>query len=255
MLLPALSSAREKARSIRCFSNQRQIMVDYKIAVDEGEGKLDGPEALDWKIRNLGKGEVWLCPSLRLDTTLPGMPGHVYAEVSWLYRDYASILHPERWREMGIDVSQVATGFRAGGYALNGWLIRPHRSYGYEREIHFVRSPDWHLHHEFILESRIRSPTMTPLLVDAVYPIVYPRITDNPAVITIRNGRKELGGHGMELVALPRHGSGSPKHFAGERTTLPGSANVGFYDGHIERVRLPRLWDLHWHNNYPTTFP
>ena len=31
---------------------------------------------------------------------------------------------------------------------------------------------------------------------------------------------------------------------------LPGAINVSFYDGHVETVKLERLWSLHWHKNY-----
>jgi prepilin-type N-terminal cleavage/methylation domain-containing protein len=46
LLLPALSSAWEKARSIRCMSNQRQIVLDIKMAVDEDSFVL-GMEILE----------------------------------------------------------------------------------------------------------------------------------------------------------------------------------------------------------------
>jgi prepilin-type N-terminal cleavage/methylation domain-containing protein/prepilin-type processing-associated H-X9-DG protein len=257
LLLPALSRAREKARSVRCMSNQRQIVMDFKMTVDEGEGNLDGLSSLEWRIRNLGKGAVWLCPSLRLNTNLPGeTPGWAFAEYSWFYRNYSSILFSEAWRDLGIDINQVASEFRAGGYALNGWVARSNRSYGYEREVHFVRPPDWHLHHHFFGESRILLPSRTPVLADAIYPIVYPREIDAPPIIGLREGIRTVGGiYGMGLIALPSHGSGSRNGFSRDRTALPGAVNVGFYDGHVESVRLPRLWDLHWHRNYPVTSP
>jgi prepilin-type N-terminal cleavage/methylation domain-containing protein/prepilin-type processing-associated H-X9-DG protein len=258
LLLPALSRAREKARSVRCMSNQRQIVIGYKMVVDEDEGKLDGPVALEWRIRNLGKGEVWLCPSLRLNTNLPGeTPGWVFSEYSWFYRNYSSYLYSEAWRDLGIDINQMTSELRAGGYALNGWVARSQRSYEYERGIAFVRPQDWHLHHHFLTESRILLPSRTPVLADAAYSMAYPREIDKPAIIALREGNRIISpaAGGMDLIALPSHGSGSRKGFSRDRTALPGSANVGFYDGHVESVRLPRLWDLHWHRNYPVTSP
>jgi prepilin-type processing-associated H-X9-DG protein len=31
---------------------------------------------------------------------------------------------------------------------------------------------------------------------------------------------------------------------------LPGAINVSFYDGHVEQVKLERLWQLSWHRDY-----
>jgi prepilin-type processing-associated H-X9-DG protein len=33
-------------------------------------------------------------------------------------------------------------------------------------------------------------------------------------------------------------------------TKLPGAVNVCFYDGHVEQVKLERLWQLYWHKDY-----
>jgi hypothetical protein len=31
---------------------------------------------------------------------------------------------------------------------------------------------------------------------------------------------------------------------------LPGAINVASYDGHVETVKLERLWKLYWHKNW-----
>jgi prepilin-type processing-associated H-X9-DG protein len=240
------------------MSNQRQIVMDFKMVVDEGEGNLDGASSLEWRIRNLGNAPVWFCPSLRLDTNLPDdTTGWIYAEYSWFYRNYSSYLYSEALRDLGIDINQVTSELRAGGYALNGWIVRSQRSYGYERRIQFPRPQDWHLHHHFLTENRIILPSRTPVLADGAYSMAYPREIDTPPVIAAKEGKMIIAGgtFGMGLIALPSHGSGSRKGLSRDRNALPGSANVGFYDGHVESVRLPKLWDLHWHRNYPVTSP
>src|SRR5437870_78139 len=40
LLLPALSKAKEKANSLKCLSNLRQIGLSFKIAVDDDSGRL-----------------------------------------------------------------------------------------------------------------------------------------------------------------------------------------------------------------------
>jgi prepilin-type processing-associated H-X9-DG protein len=53
-------------------------------------------------------------------------------------------------------------------------------------------------------------------------------------------------------VTIPRHGS-RPTQISRNwppDARLPGAINVGFFDGHVEQVRLERLWQLYWHKDY-----
>ncbi|HVY71257.1 MAG TPA: type II secretion system protein, partial [Verrucomicrobiae bacterium] len=89
LLLGALSSAKAKAQSIRCLSNERQISVSYKLRIDGDGGRLgwgyyyyNNPdfywndfkpgEVQEWWYEEWGKtNSVWICPSapLRKPTT------------------------------------------------------------------------------------------------------------------------------------------------------------------------------------------
>jgi len=57
LLLPALARAKLKAQSVVCLSNQRQIGLSFRFAVDEASGKLEDPLIEDWYIDRLGLPE------------------------------------------------------------------------------------------------------------------------------------------------------------------------------------------------------
>src|SRR4051812_30283192 len=78
LLLPALSSAKDRAHSIQCLNNLRQINLRYKMVVDSDSGHFaynDGGSTWtaeryaqtaqgewitkDWARTNLG----WICPN------------------------------------------------------------------------------------------------------------------------------------------------------------------------------------------------
>ena len=56
----------------------------------------------------------------------------------------------------------------------------------------------------------------------------------------------------MSVITIPRHGNrpvAIPRDWPVSQR-LPGAINVGFFDGHAEKVPLERLWQLYWHKGY-----
>ena len=74
----------------------------------------------------------------------------------------------------------------------------------------------------------------------------------DPAPKNLVFGDLHTGAWAMSAFTIPRHGSRprnpSINHPAGMR--LPGAINMAFYDGHVETVRLERLWQLNWHRQW-----
>jgi prepilin-type N-terminal cleavage/methylation domain-containing protein/prepilin-type processing-associated H-X9-DG protein len=251
LLLPALSSAREKARSIRCMSNQRQIVIGYKMVVDEDEGKLGGQSALGWWIRNLGVDQSWLCPSLRLEVLAQDVSEMwTYPDKSWFFHDFPGSVHLDAYQASGMQPHLAKPNFRAGGYSLNAWIMaHPLSHYRYTRFPVTIGRALSYPQHNFLNENRIRTPVLTPLVADGVHPLVWPWSTDLPATVYNVDGKKILwdgAAVSMGAVALPRHGR-PQTGAAGQQSFRVGFVNAGFFDGHVERLPVPKLWDLNWH--------
>jgi prepilin-type N-terminal cleavage/methylation domain-containing protein len=80
LLLPALSRAREKARSVQCLSNLRQINLGFKAAVDDDSGQLGwggpwgpgGPYPGPYGYGNSGVGDWYIkYPAWLIDSSDP----------------------------------------------------------------------------------------------------------------------------------------------------------------------------------------
>jgi hypothetical protein len=85
----------------------------------------------------------------------------------------------------------------------------------------------------------------------------WPLATDKPAR-NLYEGDGVSGGIGRYCIA--RHGISSPRGAPRKMAPgdpLPGAVGMALMDGHVETVKLDKLWDLYWHRNYvpPATRP
>jgi type II secretory pathway pseudopilin PulG len=141
LLLPALSRAREKARSVQCLSNLRQISLGFKAAVDGDFGQLGwtgpwgpggpypGPYGSgnsgvgDWYIKYWGQAnQGWICPdalqvSVKTNSLMLPGPGPCYAGTI-----------NSAWQTTGWwwwwDGGPISRTNRVGSYAANSWLAQ-----------------------------------------------------------------------------------------------------------------------------------
>ncbi len=270
LLLPSLSSAKARAHSVACIGNLRQMVLGFKMGVESDEGKLwqsgnwemdRGPRAgisaqlkwwgENWGMTNLGS----VCPSAPQRHPKDWPPR--FAKSSYPGAVNAAWVTPPRydgpvgpgWYWWWDEPSKPAPT-RAGSYAPNGWMAGA----WWWLDPMFTLPPEM-----FRTEDEVADSSKTPVFLDGIQAqgnilttANQPRATDAPPS-NLRTGTHSDGyARGMSSFTLPRHGgrpsSVSENHPA--NVPLPGAVNVAFYDGHVEQVKLDRLWHLYWHRDY-----
>ena len=269
LLLPALSKAKEKANSLKCLSNLRQTGLSFKIAVDDDSGRLwfnySGNVPPPQAYNQTAQGEWWatqwgrsnlcsICPSAperlpkdRTPSAPVGPPGFYPGSVNsaWVSdRAYGPF-----WWGWFDPAQPAAAQRRVGSYAHNNWIAGGWWLWAGDPEP-LAKEPFRH-------EGEIQDSSRTPLFADGLQWwwgfggwSWGPRATDLPA----RNLASGMvpGPYGMSAFTIPRHGSRPWKVSTNypPNLRLPGAINVAFYDGHVETVKLERLWELYWHKDY-----
>jgi prepilin-type N-terminal cleavage/methylation domain-containing protein/prepilin-type processing-associated H-X9-DG protein len=264
LLMPALSNAKDKARTIVCRSNLRQSWISYRIRLDDGPGEQLAKTGLtDWFAEEVGRPErAWICPSAPMSPSAQkrytegalvpsGASGD--RKSAWYTTDWSVLVPPLA----GLDTNNVSPKFRAGSYTFNGWLtgdgLEP-ATPGPTPGIVVVNSSpsDDPVYPAYRVEGEILQPSLTPGLCDGAGVITHATENDDPPYDLLNGYNIRLSRIGMSLVALSRHNirSGSLSSQWPSNLPLPGAINVAFFDGHQELVKLDNLWTLYWHRDY-----
>jgi len=251
LLLPALSTAKEKLHQIGCVNNQRQLNLGYRLALDEEAGgalgKLSVAKWIFFEAADPRKGS--LCPQapmvrtngLYSDKTSDGGFGSVNS-AWWTYETIGSGPNDV----YGPDELKGQKRFRTSSYALNAWLLAGGPANPY------ANGPNY-----FYAESDIFSPSSTPTLADGLWPSTLPgyeasyNTSDGPP-FDLTTGGGFYGVVGLRIILIARHGSRQhtiPNPWPANQR-LPGAINVSFFDGHTQQVPLEGLWQLQWHKTY-----
>ena len=220
LLLPALSSAKRKAKDTQCTNNIKQLgLAGLMYATDFGK-------ALPYEDKNK---DIWLAPLLenygKVDAVrLCPLAAVVKDGTGWYAMDMNSAW---RWPST-INPAVVYTG----SYGMNGWLYADVGSYN---GLPYFGS-----------FSAVRTPTQTPFFCDAIWCDFWCNSQDGPAVNLTRGalspdfGRITIGRHSQSRV---------PTNLRGY-DPLPGRTGMVFIDGHVERPKLESLWSFYWNDGY-----
>ncbi len=239
MLVPALASAKLKAKDLNCLSNSKQMLLSMKLYVDDANGSMisytDTGDYL-WIARLQTNYQavqgVRCCPATPAPTPVSAWKAP-QGEVAELAGAAGTADYPWRW------TGSVTTYI--GSYAINAWC------YGNADQVFGMNSTL--VYHK---EANITSPSLTPYFSDSIWVDCAPAETDTPAR-NLYSGSDASGG--MDRVTIARHGykaAGSAPRSVPAGTPLVGGINAGFVDGHAAMARLEQLWTLTWHNGWVT---
>jgi prepilin-type N-terminal cleavage/methylation domain-containing protein len=256
MLLPALSRAKAKAQQAKCGSNLKQLTLSCFMYVNDTGTMLQPAAATDATYPNgewmgtlmnyntFGKNvQLLLCPTASSPDPSPatsnaggtnGTADHCYSRVCNAVNGSVTTFYCSYEYNGWFYVGANGTGGAGDGTTLQG-------------------SHDYYFHKE----ASMQSPVKTPVFFDGNWVDTWPMEGDSPSV-NLYNGRGFLT-HTDEMgrFTLSRHGnivsaSSAAKSYTGNWSANPpaGAVLVGLGDGHVEAVRLARLWDYSWHADW-----
>src|SRR3954467_707836 len=159
MLLPALSRAKAKAKSLNCLSNCKQIALAHTLYLNDSNGQMmpysdpaEGPVLWLLKIKQYCAqvDKVGLCPSItheslqRIDKPDQATDKYGTVDEAWLWPNGGTFF---------------------GGYTFNGWL--------------YTGGP-YEINREFRKESALIHPNEVPVFGDGLWVDGWPHATDEP---------------------------------------------------------------------------
>lgn len=226
LLLPALSSAKIKAKEIGCRNNLKQLGLAEQLYLNDSGGNMfQYPGGGTWLqlLRPVyaNADQVSMCPMTTVRSPLPGANTAGDYKTAWFY----------------------TYGSTNGSYTINGWLYAGNWSFAGVGPVSEA----------FKKDSAINDTVRTPVFGDGIWPDAWPETNDLCNTHNLQTGTEADvtdGPAGMDRYLIARHGPHRPSvppTNANLAQPLPGGINMVFFDDHVEDVPLDNLWELYWH--------
>ena len=226
LLLPALTAAKNKAKSTHCLSNLKQWTLIMNLYTHDNQDRY------------------WMDFLHHPDGTWMKALGDLYSEIG----DFRLCPSATEFSNFFGNTSQ-AWGPLGGGAAAHGFRPDDYGSFGIN---HWICSlpPDWpgwrsRREWQWMTPSAAQEPDNVPLIGDCAWyggnPFDLESGMPHGAIPSKANWNKLNPGqfqYDMSRFCMPRHNR---------------DINMSFADGSARKVRLPDLWDLKWHQEFRRT--
>ncbi|MCK4999339.1 MAG: type II secretion system protein [Anaerohalosphaera sp.] len=228
ILMPALGKVKEKAKSVVCRTNTRQLSLAFVMyAMENDDRSMNFSHASDkyWFYEiapylgenNFQEGDgfkkqmkISLCPSAPKEVDESASGGWGDAKHAWKYKDIT------------------------GSYGLNLWLLPKGSGYtnagtNYEPTLPGLMGNSY--------KKLSEAKQDTPLVADSIWVGSWPYDGDKVPNDLTKGDSTHVVGKFMGRFCIDRHDM---------------KVNIGFVDGHADTVKLEELWTLKWHKSFAT---
>ncbi len=232
MLLPSLAKAKERAHNINCVSNLKQWTLEWRFYTEDNNGSFitgTSPAAAAWDraewcyvlwySNEKRKPGIMTCPTAKKRPAPGGTGPHTQCgSFDQVYAMPATVSDPSP--------SDPSDPRLFSAYAPNLWIHNP------PPDANLFGVPNEKMLRKF---ENAKHPSDTPLMADSMWRGGAPQDKDLPAAY---NGQFNGVSKDMQHYAMKRHGKG---------------INLTFFDGSARGVKVPKLWEIYWHNDFDVT--
>jgi prepilin-type N-terminal cleavage/methylation domain-containing protein len=227
MLLPALSRAKLRAQDTSCKNNLRQLGLGMFMYINE-TGKTF-PATYDPKSFWMALMRPYVpADKIRLCPTAP-VPIDRKSSEERIGNVSAAWFGP-------MTIVQWNQGFEAS-YGINGWLYSYNDGSAIQIDVK----------KQFSKESEMLNTAQIPVFSDSIWADAWPEPSDVPVGNLFTGGNINT----MQRLCIARHSPPSPiPRNYDIKQRLPGTINMVYKDGHVDRLRLEDLWNVYWSKDW-----